>query len=137
MVKNFERTQNPELWKRTKVGNSEGGEQELIDNLNGFVEDLDIVGIKDENLRGNRYKDEVNPWGHDVSNMDHFAFFKRAKNLGYVAIFSPYGGVREDARSKIEEYGYQRYKTNLYALDSPPHFLCPTMYKLIPHNKTR
>jgi hypothetical protein len=135
MAKNFERTQNPELWEQTKVGNNTTGEQELIDNLNRFVEDLNIVGVKDHNLRGNRFKNEVNPWAPDISNMDHFAFFKRAGELGYVAIFSPYGGVKEDARTKIEEYGYQRYETNLYALDSLPDFMCPTMYKLIPYNE--
>ena len=134
MAKNFERTQNPKLWELTKVGNHTTGEQELIDNLNRFVEDLNIVGVKDHKLRGNRFKNEVNPWT-DFSNMDHFAFFKRGGKLGYVAIFSPYSGVKEGARTKIEEYGYQRYETNLYALDAPPHFMCPTMYKLIPYNK--
>ena len=134
MAKNFERTKNPNLWKRTKVGNNTYQGPELIDNLNEFEEELNIVGVKDQNLRGNRFKDEVNPWGHNISNMDHFAFFKREGRLGYVAIFSPYHGVKESARSKIEEYGYQRYEKNLYVLDSPLR-LTPTMYKLIPYNK--
>ena len=133
MSKVFMETNNPSLWQEVPVGRLDYSPEKskLVENLNHFAKTLDIVEKKDHDLPGYRFQKEVNPFsgGHDFYHMDHFNFFKRSNKAGYVAIFSPYGGINEDARPILEEYGYTAYERSLYCLDTT------TYIKLITQNK--
>ena len=131
MSKVFMETNNPRLWQNVPVGRQgySSEKSKLVENLNHFAEDLGIVATKDHDLPGYRFQKEVNPFSPDFYHMDHFNFFKRSNKAGYVAIFSPYGGINEDARPILEEYGYTAYERSLYCLDTT------TYIKLITQNK--
>ena len=124
----------PDIIKKSRVRNHKIIDEEdiqIIQNLDSFIQEFNIIDVHPQNLRGNRWRNEVNPWGCDIQFMDHFDFFKREGKCGYVAIFSPYGGLNESLREKMENFGYKPYRNKLYSQDAE------TWYKEIPYVKMK
>jgi len=135
MNKSFtQKSKYPNIIKKSRVRNREMIDEEdilIVQNLDSFIEEFNIINVPPPNLRGNRWINEVNPWGCDIQHMDHFDFFKREGQCGYVAIFSPYGGLNESLREKMEDFGYKPYRNKLYSQNAE------TWYKEIPYVKMK
>ena len=130
-------------WYRTWMSS----DPDTIHNRIKFKEEFKIVGsIPYHNpktgkppLRGNRFKNEVNPeYPEHDHYLDHFEFYQREGDLGYVAIFSPYHDVSSWNKyyKEINEYGYKKYHMSLYHTPSEYHSL-PTYILLVPKTKPK
>lgn len=145
--RNARLTKYPKIFERTYWnGHGGGSNPQIIENRNNFVEEFDIVSwINPTNpktwkppLRGNRFKNEVNPEYPDNATFDHFEFYKRRGKLGYVAIFSPYHDRTPDYPyyQAIIDLGYRHYHSRLYNMGDENH-KCPTYYVLVPYTKPK
>ena len=89
-------------------------------------------------MRGNRFKNEVNPEYPSNHTFDHFEFYKRRGGLGYVAIFSPYHDRTPGYPyyQAMIDLGYKKYHSHLYNLPNE-NMTCPTYYVLVPYTKPK
>ena len=144
---NADKTKYPNIFSGAYwTNNGAGDDPEIIANRNNFVEEFDIVSAQDHKLRGRRFENEVAPPAV-VSSMslkfDHFEFYKRRDNLGYIAIISPYHEIKKDTpefEKIINELGYKKYHSNLYntmVVREDGLFTCPTYYLEVPYLKPR
>tara|TARA_B100000900_G_C20239760_1_gene577382 strand:+ start:133 stop:573 length:441 start_codon:yes stop_codon:yes gene_type:complete len=132
----------PEVFQGTKFANTcYASNPDIIRNRIDFKEEFKIVDavpppnpITGENsLRGDRFKNEVNPEYPYNFTFDHFEFYEREGDLGYVAIFSPYHDVSpsDEYYEQVNQLGYKKYRMSLYCLPSEGHS-CPTYILLVP-----
>ena len=131
----------PEVFQGTYfAGSCFASNPDLIRNRIDFMKEFKIVAaITGENsLRGNRFKNEVNPEYPDNCTFDHFEFYEREGNLGYVAIFSTYHDVSpsNEYYEQVNQLGYKKYRMSLYCLPSEDHS-CPTYILLVPKTKPK
>ena len=143
---NARKTKYPKIFESTYWDGHDGGSHpQIIVNRNNFVEEFDIVSwMEPENpktlkppLRGNRFKNEVNPeypWNH---TFDHFELYKRKGKLGYVAVFSRYHDIHPNNEyyQNVIDLGYKQY-SQLYNISDEDQE-CPTYYLLVPYTKPK
>jgi len=133
---NARRTKYPKIFESTYWDGHDGGsDPQIIVNRNNFVEEFDIVSWKSNRLRGNRFKNEVNPEYPGNHTFDHFEFYKRKGTLGYVAVFSPYHAIHPNHEyyQNVIDLGYRQY-SQLYDIGGE-NMECPTYYLLVPYNE--
>lgn len=119
---------------------------DVIHNRIDFMKEFKIVAAMpppnpitgESPLRGNRFKNEVNPEHPGNHTFDHFEFYEREGDLGYVAIFSPYHDVSpsNEYYEQVNQLGYKKYRMSLYCLPSEDHS-CPTYILLVPKTKPK
>ena len=144
-MSNADKTNYPDIFSGAYWTNNQAGDDpEIIANRNDFIEEFDIVSAQDHKLRGNRFVNEVmSRVAESMPKFDHFEFYKRRDQMGYIAIISPYHEIKEDTpefEEIINKLGYKKYHSNLYNTKKVREdglFTCPTYYLEVPYLRPR
>ena len=112
-MKNYEKTEYPEIYMNTYWGNfTDDADEEIINNRNNFIKDFEIIGIMKEEKKMIELKQIlINKY---LTFFDHIEIYKTINNT-YIFITSPYGLEKNEMLGFKKIYNlYSHYSNTFY-----------------------